>query len=124
MTDSIIQNNTTNTYNSAKNSEIGGHFHCGHLLGHVSDYKYKIWDDSVNREFLGTDTDEGLCAIFEDRESHSLHEWIDGDEPLRPIIDFDLPQEEIENTIKKSCKTIYAILLRAFKDTCFEIYSD
>ena len=49
----------------------GGHFHRGHLLEHVSNYKFKIRDDSAKREFLETDTDEGLCAIFEDCEGHS-----------------------------------------------------
>ena len=32
-------------------------------------------------------------VTFADREGHSLHEIIDGDEPLHPIIDFDLPWE-------------------------------
>src|SRR5688572_12370847 len=41
-----------------------------------------------------------------------------------PIIDFDLTQEEIDSTIKKSRKTIYATLLKAFKDACSEIYTD
>ncbi|CAI2192780.1 4644_t:CDS:2, partial [Funneliformis geosporum] len=55
---------------------------------------YKIWDDSVRpRHFLGADNEDEIEAILSDREGHSLHEFIDGDEPLRPIIDFDLPRE-------------------------------
>ncbi|CAG8499136.1 16873_t:CDS:2 [Cetraspora pellucida] len=38
-------------------------------------------------------------AILSDCESHSLHEFIDRDEPLHPIIDFDLLQE-IYDTIE------------------------
>ncbi|CAB4384657.1 unnamed protein product [Rhizophagus irregularis] len=42
---------------------------------------------------IGDNADE-IEAILSDREGHSLHEFIDGDEPLRPIIDFDLPREK------------------------------
>ena len=52
-------------------------------------YSHIIWDDSAYRQFLGTDSEEGIEKILEDRKGHSLHEWIEGDEPLRPIIDFD-----------------------------------
>jgi hypothetical protein len=57
---------------------------------------YKIRDDSVKlRHFLGADNEDEIEAILSDREGHSLHEYIDGDEPLRPIIDFDLPIETL-----------------------------
>ncbi|CAI2191963.1 17967_t:CDS:1, partial [Funneliformis geosporum] len=59
--------------------------------------QYKIRDDSVRpRHFLGADNVDEIEAILLDREGHSLHEFIDGDEPLRPIIDFDLPQEVLD----------------------------
>ena len=50
---------------------------------------YKIRDDSVKpRHFLGADNEDEIEAILSDREGHSLHEYIDSDEPLWPIIDF------------------------------------
>src|SRR4051794_14142747 len=53
---------------------------------------YKFRDDSIRpRRFLGTDDEDGINSILSDHEGHSLHEIIDGDESLRPIIDFDLP---------------------------------
>lgn len=52
---------------------------------------YKIHDDSVSpKYFLGTDNADEIKAILSDCESHFLHEFIDGDEPLWPIINFDL----------------------------------
>ena len=55
---------------------------------------YKFCNDSVRpRRFLGTDDEDGINTILSDHEGHSLHEIIDGDEPLRPIIDFNLPKE-------------------------------
>ncbi|CAI2192975.1 4738_t:CDS:1, partial [Funneliformis geosporum] len=42
------------------------------------------------------DNADEIEAILSEREGHSLHEFIDGDEPLRPIIDFDLPQEVLD----------------------------
>ncbi|CAJ0645994.1 4492_t:CDS:2 [Entrophospora sp. SA101] len=58
-------------------------FHRGHNAESVKEYNYKIRDDSVRpREFLGTDNEDGIESILEDRNGHSLHEYIDGDDPL------------------------------------------
>ncbi|CAI2187742.1 1772_t:CDS:2, partial [Funneliformis geosporum] len=63
---------------------------------------YKIRDDSVRpRHFLGVDNADEIEAILSEREDHFLHEFIDRDEPLRPIIDFDLPQEVLVNIESK-----------------------
>ncbi|RHZ81773.1 hypothetical protein Glove_117g269 [Diversispora epigaea] len=57
---------------------------------------YKIHDDSTKFiEFLGTDTENGIETIFTERQGHSLYEFINRDDPLRPFIDFDLPQEKL-----------------------------
>ncbi|CAI2186851.1 17671_t:CDS:1, partial [Funneliformis geosporum] len=62
--------------------------------------QYKICDNSVRpRQFLGTDNVDEIEIILSDHERHSLHEFIDGDEPLRPIIDFNLPIE-VYNSIE------------------------
>ncbi|PKC58884.1 hypothetical protein RhiirA1_470289 [Rhizophagus irregularis] len=47
--------------------------------------------DVKPRHFLGADNEDEIEAILSEREGHSLHEIIDGNEPLRPVIDFDLP---------------------------------
>jgi len=39
--------------------------------------------------------EDDIEAILSDYEGHSLHEFIDGNGPLRPIIDFDLPIETL-----------------------------
>src|SRR5215213_3767709 len=81
---------------------------------------YKIRDDSVRpRHFLGADNADEIEAILSDHEGHSLHEIIDGDEPLRPIIDFDLPIEML-NAIspKLSDKQAKNTLCNAFRDVC------
>ncbi|CAG8603943.1 3454_t:CDS:2 [Cetraspora pellucida] len=57
---------------------------------------YKIRDDSIKpRQFLGTDSEDEIKAIFTEHQGHSLHEIIDGNDPLRPFIDFDLSQETL-----------------------------
>src|SRR3954447_19988149 len=62
----------------------------------ISGNLYKFRDDSIKpRSFLGADDENGINAILSDHESHSLHEIIDGDEPLCPIIDFNLPKETL-----------------------------
>ncbi|PKK56224.1 hypothetical protein RhiirC2_800485, partial [Rhizophagus irregularis] len=85
---------------------------------------YKIRDDSVRpRHFFGTDNADEIEAILSDREGHSLHEYIDGDEPLRPIIDFDLPREVYDSIEPKlTGKEILDSLILAFRKTCLEIF--
>src|SRR5436305_9308067 len=99
---------------------------CGFNASDIGEYQYKNCDDSIRpRHFLGADNEDGIEAIFSEREGHSLHEFIDGDEPLRPIIDFDLPVETL-NTIspKLSDKQAKNILCNAFKEVCLEIFPD
>src|SRR5438067_12940686 len=92
---------------------------CGFNASDIGEYQYKIHDDSVRpRHFLGADNEDGIEAIFSEREGYSLHEFIDGDEPLRPIIDFDLPVETL-NTISPNfqtsrLKTYFAMLLKRY----------
>src|SRR3989337_2412024 len=69
----------------------------GYRASDIGASPYKIRDDSVKpRHFLGTDNADEIEAILTEREGHSLHEIIDGDEPLRPIIDFDLLVEILD----------------------------
>ncbi|CAJ0642949.1 923_t:CDS:1 [Entrophospora sp. SA101] len=100
-------------------------FHRGHKAESVAEYLYKIRDDSNNYEFLGTDTEDGIEAILSERQGHSLHEIIDGDDPLRPFIDFDLPVETL-NKIEPKITGVETrnLLCRAFKEVCLEIYPD
>ncbi|CAB4390837.1 unnamed protein product [Rhizophagus irregularis] len=64
-------------------------------------------------------------AILTEREGHSLHEFIDGDEPLRPVIDFDLSIETLNAiTPKLSGGQAKNSLCYAFKDTCLEIFPE
>ena len=64
----------------------GAFYHRGPKAENVAEYMYKIRDDSVKpRQFLGTDTEDGIEAILSERQGHSLHEFIDGDDPLRPL---------------------------------------
>ncbi|UZO05904.1 uncharacterized protein OCT59_026242 [Rhizophagus irregularis] len=71
-------------------------YYYGFKVSNIGQYFYKIRDDSIRpKEFLGADNEDEIEAILSDREGHSLHEFIDGDEPLRPIIDFDLPVETL-----------------------------
>src|SRR4051794_5454546 len=102
----------------------GAFYHRGFKAESVAEYKYKIRDDSVKpRQFLGTDSEDGIEAILSERQGHSLHEFIDGDDPLRPIIDFDLSQEKLNKIDPKlTRKEIYTILPRAFKEVCLEVY--
>ena len=90
----------------------------------VGEYRYKIWDDSVGpRHFLGADHEDGIEAILSEREGHSLHEFIDGDESLRPIIDFDLPEDTLNAiTPKLTCNQAKNLLCCVFRDTCLEIF--
>uniref|UniRef100_U9T848 NrS-1 polymerase-like helicase domain-containing protein n=1 Tax=Rhizophagus irregularis (strain DAOM 181602 / DAOM 197198 / MUCL 43194) TaxID=747089 RepID=U9T848_RHIID len=77
------------------------------------------------RHFLGADNADEIEAILTEREGHSLHEFIDGDEPLRPVIDFDLPIETLNAiTPKLSGGQAKNSLYCAFRDTCLEIFPE
>ena len=99
-------------------------YYCGFKASDVGQCLHKIHDDSVQpKNFLDTDNKDSIETIFLDREGHFLHEFIDGDEPLYPVIDFDLPVE-ILNTItsKLSDKQAKNLLYNAFRNTCLEIF--
>ncbi|RIA98097.1 hypothetical protein C1645_813138 [Glomus cerebriforme] len=76
------------------------------------------------RYFLGADNEDEIEAILLEHESHSLHEFIDGNEPFHPIIDFDLPIEML-NTItpKLSYSQAKNLLCHTFRDICLEAFS-
>ena len=98
-------------------------YYSGYKASDIGACLYKIRDDSVRpRHFLGADNADEIEAILSDRKGYSLHEFIDGDEPLRPIIDFDLPQE-IYDTIepKLTRKEIRNLLIHAFAKVCKDI---
>ncbi|GBC26150.2 hypothetical protein GLOIN_2v1780981 [Rhizophagus irregularis DAOM 181602=DAOM 197198] len=81
--------------------------------------------DVQPRNFLGADNEDEIEAILAEREGHSLYEIIDGDEPLRPIIDFDLLVEALNAiTPKLSSGQAKNLLCRAFRDTCLEIFPE
>ncbi|PKC56575.1 hypothetical protein RhiirA1_473804 [Rhizophagus irregularis] len=62
----------------------------------------KICDDSVRpRHFLGADNEDGIEAILSACKGHSLHEIIDGNKPLHPVIDFDLPKDILDTITPK-----------------------
>ena len=102
----------------------GAPYYCGFKLSDIGASLYKIRDDSVKpRHFLGADNADEIEAILSDREGHSLHEIIDGDEPLRPIIDFDLPIETLKPISSKlSDKQAKNTFCNAFRDVCLEIF--
>ncbi|CAG8487394.1 23157_t:CDS:2 [Cetraspora pellucida] len=89
---------------------------------------YKICDDSVKpRQFLSTDTEDGIEAIFSKQQGYSLHEFIDGDDPLQLFIDFNLSKEKfdkIKPKLKLTAKEIWDLLYHAFKELCLKIYPD
>ena len=91
----------------------------------ISECLYKIRDDSVRlRYFLGADNEDEIEAILSDREGHFLYEFIDENEPLQPIINFDLPREVYDGIEPKlTRKEILDILNHAFRDVCLEIFS-
>src|SRR6266498_790529 len=99
-------------------------YYCGFKASDIGACLYKIRDDSVRpRHFLGADNEDEIEAILSDREGHSLHEYIDGDKPLRPIIDFDLPQEVLDTIEPKlTCKEVLDSLILAFRKICLEIF--
>ncbi|CAJ0625360.1 11623_t:CDS:1 [Entrophospora sp. SA101] len=49
----------------------GAFYHRGFKAESVAEYMYKIRDDSVKpRQFLGTDTEDGIEAIFNEQQGH------------------------------------------------------
>jgi hypothetical protein len=99
-------------------------YYCGFKASDIGASLYKIRDDSVRpRQFLGADNVDEIEAILSDCEGHSLHEVIDGDGPLRPIIDFDLLIETLNAISSKlSDKQAKNTLCNAFRDVCLEIF--
>ena len=66
-------------------------YYCRFKASDIGQCQYKIRDDSVRpKYFLGADNEDGIEAILSEREGHFLYKFIDDDEPLQPIIDFDL----------------------------------
>ena len=112
----ILKKNTMTQTELSEFLDASALYYCRFKLSDISASLYKIWDDSVKlRHFLGTDNADEIEAILSDHEGHFLHEIIDGDEPLRPIIDFDLPIETL-NAISsklsdKQSKNTFAMLL-------------
>ncbi|POG75387.1 hypothetical protein GLOIN_2v1770262 [Rhizophagus irregularis DAOM 181602=DAOM 197198] len=53
------------------------------------------------RHFLGADNEDGIEAILSACKGHSLHEIIDGNKPLHPVIDFDLPKDILDTITPK-----------------------
>ena len=99
-------------------------YYCRFKLSDIGASLYKIRDNSVkSRHFLSADNVDEIEAILSDREGHSLHEIIDGDEPLCPIIDFDLLIETLNAISSKlSDKQAKNTLCNAFRDVCLEIF--
>src|SRR6266536_6257142 len=99
-------------------------YYCGFKASDIGACFYKIRDDSVRpKHFLGADNEDEIEAILSDREGHSLHEYIDVDEPLRPIIDFDLPREVYDSIEPKlKGKEIRDLLISAVTKVCLEIF--
>ncbi|CAG8575689.1 9399_t:CDS:2, partial [Scutellospora calospora] len=77
------------------------------------------------RQFLSTDSEDGIEAILIECQGYSLHKYISRDGPLRPIIDFDLSREKFDKIeLKLLSKEIQDLLCHAFSRTCKEIYSE
>jgi hypothetical protein len=106
--------------------DASAQYYQGYRASDIGASLYKIRDDSVKpRHFLGADNADEIEAILTEREGHSLHEFIDGDEPLRPVIDFDLPIETLNAiTPKLSGGQAKNSLCCAFRDTCLEIFPE
>ncbi|RIB05467.1 hypothetical protein C2G38_2047566 [Gigaspora rosea] len=82
----------------------------------IAEHLYKIRDDCIMpRQFLGTDSENRIEAILSERQGHSLYEFIDGDDPLRPFINFDLSRKRFDKIEPKlSFKEIQDLLCHAF----------
>ncbi|GBB94099.1 hypothetical protein RclHR1_02290025 [Rhizophagus clarus] len=100
-------------------------YYYGFKTSDVGQCLYKICDDNVQlRNFLGADNEDDIKAIFSDQKNHSLHEFIDRDEPLCPVIDFNLPVKILNIiTPKLLDKKAKNLLCNTFKNTCLEIFS-
>ncbi|PKC05000.1 hypothetical protein RhiirA5_378966 [Rhizophagus irregularis] len=76
--------------------------------------------DSLDTE-MPYHCETNLGAI--DHDGHLLHEIIDGDEPLRPFIDFDLLQKMLDAINPKLTRNNVANnLYQAFSETCKEVF--
>lgn len=81
---------------------------------------YKIHDDSIRlRHFLGIDNENKIETILSDHKGHSLHEFIDGNKPFWPIIDFDLSWKMYDSIEPKLTDKIH---LSALLQKCVKIY--
>src|SRR2546423_10891628 len=90
-------------------------YYYGFKVSDIGQCLYKICDDSVRpRQFLDANNKNEIEVTFTDREGHSLHEIIDGDESLHLIIDFNLPREVYDSLNPKlSGKEIQDLLISA-----------
>src|SRR4051794_23272654 len=72
-------------------------YYCEFKAEDIGACLYKIHDDSVRpKHFLGANNENEIEAILTEHEGHSLHKFIDENESLRSIIDFNLPQEVLD----------------------------
>ncbi|RIA82546.1 hypothetical protein C1645_835199 [Glomus cerebriforme] len=84
-------------------------YYYGFKASDIGQCLYKICDNNVRlRQFLSADNENEIEAILADHEGHSLHEIIDSNEPLCPIIDFNLLRE-VYNSIKTKLKVCLEI---------------
>ncbi|GBB96363.1 hypothetical protein RclHR1_27370003 [Rhizophagus clarus] len=99
-------------------------YYCEFKASDIVASLYKICDDSVrSRQFLGADNADEIEAILSDHEGHSLHEFIDGNKLLCPIIDFNLLIEMYDSIKPKlTRKEVLDSLIFAFRKTCLEIF--
>src|SRR6266540_4189342 len=99
-------------------------YYCDLKAEDIGQYLYKIRDDSIrSRNFLSVDNEDEIEAILSDHEGHSLHEFIDSDELLHPIIDFNLPREVYDSFDPKLLgKEVLDSLILTFRKTCLEIF--
>ncbi|CAG8775321.1 6986_t:CDS:2, partial [Cetraspora pellucida] len=102
-----MSDTTMTQFELSENLDSFAPYYCKLRASNIDAYLYKIRDDSVRpRNFLGTDSEYSIEAILSDHEGHSLHEFIGGDKPLHPIIDFDLPIETLNAITPKDKKNI------------------